>query len=120
MAQQQSNGQDASTAMKDDNLINLLLKMNAKLSETKATLTSVQDRVDELSKQVSEVSKSLNQHLDSTDESVDQADSKAQHALDTLAEQKRRTDLNFNILVGILIPVLIAVAPMLFQHLHFY
>lgn len=120
MAQQQSNKQDAPTAMKDDNLINLLLKMNAKLSETEATLTSVQDRVDELSKQVLEVNKSLNQHLDSTNESVDQADSKAQHALDTLAEQKRRTDLNFNILVGILIPVLIAVAPMLFQHLHFY
>lgn len=120
MTQQQSNGPDASTAMNDDNLINLLLKMNANLSETKATLNGVQDRVDDLSKQVSEVNKSLNQHLDSTDESVDQADSKAQHALDTLAEQKRRTDLNFNILVGILIPVLIAVAPMLFQHLRFY
>ena len=118
--QQLSNSQDASNIMHSDNLVKLLIEMNTNISETKATLTSVQDQVDSLSKQFSEVNKNLNRHLDDTDNAVINADQKAQHALDELAEQKRHADLNFNVLVGILIPVLIAVAPLLFQHLHFY
>ena len=118
--QQLSNSQGASNIMNNDSLVKLLLDMNANISETKATLTSVQDQVDSLSEQFSEVNKNLNRHLDDTDNAVINADQKAQHALDKLAEQKRHANLNFNVLVGILIPVLIAVAPLLFQHLHFY
>ena len=119
MAQQQSNKQDFFD-MTNDSLIKLLLELNTGVSETKATLKSIQDQVNSLSEQVSEVSKSLNEHLESTDEDVAKVNHKAESALSKIEDQEKHANFNFNVLASILIPVLIAIIPLLISHFHFY